>query len=195
MKKVFSIFFTITSALLIICSVISLNNKNVDWPLVLSIVFLGFQILASLYCLFLWKLLAKNKRLSSIVPKDINGVYRGVLKSDYPQLNIDKSKNMLEKPTELKIEQNLYEIKVTTETNQIFSNSTLHKFEKIGKGTYKLTYVYETHSKMENNKKDNPQSYGTATLIVSDNSLEGSYWTSNNTTGTMRLTRVNDNDK
>ena len=177
MKTGFSISFTIFGFVLSIASFIAHFVDNIDWLFWLSIIIFVLQILIIFFCLIGWRVARKIPGFNRILPCDLNGEFFGDL--DYSFEGEHK------KPIRIIVKQNLYGIKVVAITNLIRSETITSELKNDG-GVYHLIYTYKTNSKVTNDETRNPESKGTADLIFENNVLEGKYWTTNHTTGTIK---------
>ena len=178
MKAGFSISFTIFGFVLSIASFIAHFVENVDWLFWLSIVIFALEILVLMFCLAGWRIVRRIPGFSKILPCDLNGKYFGDLIYSYEGNH--------KKPINIIVKQNLYGVKVVATTNLIRSETITSELKNDG-GIYHLIYTYKTYSKSTNDETRNPESIGTADLIVEKNVLEGKYWTTNHTTGTIKV--------
>lgn len=180
MKKGMTISYTIFNGMLTIASFISYVVKQFDCLFWLSMGFFVLQILTILFCIWIWRVGAKIPFLKCLLPPDLNGKYTGTIKSSFDSAT---------KEIELTIKQNLYGIKVISETNQIISETMTSEIIN-NSGICHIIYSYKTNTKQKNDETKNPESCGTADLICNKDKLEGKYWTSNKTTGKLSVKKM-----
>ncbi len=180
MKAGFSVSFTIFGFVLSISSFIAYFVKNIDWLFWLSTVIFVLEILIILFCLFGWRLIRKIPPFNNILPCDLNGKFFGDLLYNFEGEH--------KKTITIVINQNLYGIKVVAYTNLVRSETITSELKNEG-GIYHLIYSYRTNTKTTNVDEKNPESIGTADLVVDKNILEGKYWTSNHTVGKIIVER------
>lgn len=178
MKKGINITFTIISFVMTIASFVAYFTTNIDWLFVLSIVVCVLQILIIVFCLWAWRLGTKIPFIRDLLPKDINGSYKGEIKYNFKGESV--------KVVNVSVKQNLYGLKLTLETGQILSESVSSQLESEDGFTH-IRYIYKTISRLDNNIKKNPESFGAADLVATGESLEGKYWTTNQTIGFINV--------
>ena len=182
MKKGFSISFTLFNLILLVISFISYYVALNDVLFWISIVLLILQIIITFFCLWLWRLFSRIRLFKNSLPPDLNGKYIG-------EINFNFNGKPETKKVELEIIQSLYEISVVVTTDLIKSETVTGNLIN-NNGSFHLMYSYKTYSKSVNDEKVNPESYGTADLLVCGDSLEGKYWTSNKTIGKILVKRI-----
>lgn len=171
--------FAIVSIIITIASLISVWLKNIDWLLWLTIIFLVVQVFLYLFNIWIWRI--RIPTIRKLLPPDLNGTYHGKISYNY---NGKKEKDII-----VEISQTLDSIDVVVKTDQILSETVMSNLKKVG-GVYHLTYTYKTNSKYNNNDAQNPESLGTADLIVENDCLQGLYWTSNKTIGKIHIEKT-----
>lgn len=129
---------------------------------------------------FLWTLFKKIPFLNDIIPPNINGKWNGFIFSSYTKR---------EKKVNFTIKQTFSSCKISIDTNEITSDSLCANWIKEG-DTFYLIYNYRTSLKNLGNSSTNPSQYGTAKIALNGDKIEGDYWTSRNTVGTINLTKT-----
>lgn len=95
---------------------------------------------------------------------------------------------------ELYIKQTFLKVTVTFKTGESFSDSILASIEEIH-GVERLVYTYINEPRGELRDRS-PLHYGTASLRINKNSLQGDYYNDRKFTGSMKMKSVEDvNDK
>ena len=113
---------------------------------------------------------------------NLNGYWDGIIKSTY--------KNACsEIPIKLKIKQTFLHIQIRFQSKESKSNSIVAAFNiDEDRGIVQLCYSYQNDPKATLQKKS-PIHYGSVILDINEdnNSMNGQYWTTRNTTGEMYL--------
>lgn len=110
------------------------------------------------------------------------GNYTGTIKYNYNGQNQRKSTRVVITQTSLKVK-----VKITT--NEITSSTiTSNLIEENDEYVLYYTYITNPHSRYSDG---NPMQHGTCRLVqISQDKLEGKYWTSRKTIGDINLTRT-----
>ena len=137
------------------------------------------SIIYYLFNNFIWTLCKKIPFLNDIIPPNISGKWNGFIFSSYTKR---------EKKVKFTIKQTFSSCKISIDTNEITSDSLCANWIKEG-DTFYLIYNYRTSLKNLGNYT-NPSQYGTAKIALNGNKIEGNYWTSRNTVGTINLTKT-----
>jgi hypothetical protein len=188
-KKFCEISIWLTIILFVIRCLISKNSMNASWEqkqygsFAYSIYgYAGEAILLTTILMTLFdKVLWKTKLFMPIARTPVLAAYyRGTLKSDYDH----KARE-----AELFIKQTFLRVAVNLKTSESFSNSINCEIRNINDCTFLLyNYLNDPHGEIQGRS---PIHYGTARFDLTQGTdrLEGNYYTSRNTRGSMKFER------
>lgn len=151
----------------------------------LSIVVMVDAFIVSIFVKWLWKL---KLLYPWFVPfPDLNGTWKGVLKSNWICPNTGKKPNEI--PTILTINQTFTNVSCVMRTGEMCSESFTSGFIiNLETDSTHIVYSYKSDPKADIKYRSAPH-FGTAKLSVVNNQLilDGEYWSSRETTGTIHL--------
>lgn len=156
-------------------------SENVSWLKNVSYAITLETFIAILFIKFLWKW--KIFKWLVQVPC-LSGKWTGTLKFDYDG-------KQEKKKTELCIKQDFFRTTIKLKTDESESISVTAQFDiDKDRGIKRLFYSYQNESKPEHRDRS-PIHYGSVRLNISDDNekLDGEYWTSRKSVGTMNLKR------
>ena len=151
----------------------------------LSFVVIVDAFIVSIFVKWLWKL---KLFYPWFVPfPDLNGTWKGVLKSNWKCPNTGKKPNEI--PTILTINQTFTNVSCVMRTGELCSESFTSGFIiNLETDSTHIVYSYKSDPKADIKYRSAPH-FGTAKLSVVNNQLilDGEYWSSRETTGTIHL--------
>ena len=151
----------------------------------LSIVVMVDAFIVSIFVKWLWKL---KLLYPWFVPfPDLNGTWKGVLKSNWQCPNTGKKPNEI--PIILTINQTFTNVSCVMRTGEMCSESFTSGFIiNLETDSTHIVYSYKSDPKADIKYRSAPH-FGTTKLSVVNNKsiLDGEYWSSRETTGTIHL--------